>query len=132
MNEPLFKVLCLSVLIGASFSLARAQDGSVTVAPRTVMAVTVAPSAGAVVIEASTNLVDWTDVTMLFPSDAAGLFLDTQSTNYNYRFYRMRSIVSAANNLVTVNTLADLRTLSAISGNADVTLRGYYAAGDGG
>src|SRR6266498_1875834 len=75
-----------------------------SVAPATPMSLTIAPSAGAVVIEASTNLVDWTDVTMLFPSDGAGLFLDTQSTNYGFRFYRIRSILSAANNLVTVNT----------------------------
>src|SRR5438445_9317450 len=120
MNKTLIKALCLSFLAGISFSLVRAEEvsSSATVAPVAPMAVTVAPSAGAVVIEASTNLVDWADVTMLFPSDGAGLYLDTQSTNYNYRFYRMRSIVSAANNLVTVDTLADMRTLSAISGYA--------------
>src|SRR6266516_1976806 len=111
MNKPLLMMLCLSLLAGTSFSRMRADEASATIAPRTAMAVTVAPSAGAVVIEASTNLVDWTDVTMLFPNDGTGLFLDTQSTNYNYRFYRMRSIVSAANNLVTVNSLADLRAL---------------------
>ena len=136
MNRPLFKVLCLSFLAGSAPSLVRADEAPTsspaTVAPTTPMSVTIPPTAGAVVIEASTNLVDWLDVTMLFPDSGSGLFIDTQSTNHAYRFYRMRTIVSAANNLVTVGALADLRALSAVSGNADVTVRGYYAAGDGG
>src|SRR5438128_606669 len=134
MNKTLIKALCLSLLAGISFSLVRAEEvsSSASVAPGAPMSVTVAPTAGAVVIEASTNLVDWADVTMLFPDGGSGLFIDTQSTNLPYRFYRMRTIVSAANNHVTVGTLADLRALTAVSGNADVTVRGYYAAGDGG
>src|SRR5262245_43635997 len=130
MKIMLLRVFCLSLAAGSALGFVRAED--IGIAPKTVMSVTVTPSAGATVIEASTNLVDWEDVTMLFPSDGTATYLDTQSTNYNYRFYRLRSIVSAANNLVTVSTLADLRTLSAISGNADVTVRGYYAPGDGG
>jgi hypothetical protein len=132
MNRNLIKAFCVALVAANSLILARAEDGSTTVSPTTVMSVAVAPSAGAVVIEASTNLVDWTDVTMLFPSDGTGVFLDTQSTNYSFRFYRMRSIVSAANSLVTVSSFSDLRALSSVGGNADVTVRGYYSPGDGG
>jgi len=134
MNKTLIKALCLSFLAGIGFSLVRAEEvsSSATVAPVAPMSVTVAPTAGAVVIEASTNLVDWADVTMLFPDGGSGLFLGTQSTNLPYRFYRMQTIVSAANNHVAVGALADLRALTAVSGNADVAVRGYYAAGDGG
>src|SRR6266851_9507767 len=57
MNKPLLNALCVSLLAGTSSSFGRADDGSASIAPRTMMAVTVAPSAGAVVIEASTNLV---------------------------------------------------------------------------
>src|ERR1043166_3057781 len=132
MNRNLIKAFCVALVAGNTLSLGRAEDGSTPVSPTAVMSVAVAPSAGAVVIEASTNLVDWTDVTMLFPSDGTGVFLDTQSTNYSFRFYRMRSIVSAANSLVTVSSFSDLRALSSVGGNADVTVRGYYSPGDGG
>jgi len=127
MNKTLIKALCLSLLAGSSSSLVRAEEvsSSASVAPGAPMSVTVAPTPGAVVIEASTNLVDWADVTMLFPDGGSGLFIDTQSTNLPYRFYRMRTVVSAANNHVTVGTLADLRALTAVSGNADVAVLGY-------
>jgi hypothetical protein len=135
MNKSVSRAVCLSLAVGSWLNVLRAQNGSpvtTTGAPATLMAVTVAPTVGAVVVEASTNLVDWTDVTTLLPNDGTGISIDTQSTNYPYRFYRVRSVVTAANNLVLVNSMSDLRALTAVTSNADVTLRGYYTAGDGG
>src|SRR5207249_6328227 len=93
MNKTLIKALCLSFLAGISFSLVRAEEvsSSASVAPGAPMSVTVAPTAGAVVIEASTNLVDWADVTMLFPDGGSGLFIDTQSTNLPSASFGSRS-----------------------------------------
>src|SRR5690242_7752490 len=61
MNKQLRNAICLTLVSASGLSLARAQDGSPVTgsgAPATLMAVTVAPTVGAVVVEASTNLVD--------------------------------------------------------------------------
>ena len=127
MNRLLQDVLCAVVFGACVTSQARAEDGSspgslpsLSVTNGSPATMSVTGTQGAMVIEASTNLTDWTDVTMLFPNSGPGIFIDTEATNYSYRFYRVRTIISAANNIVTVNSVGDLRMLSAVSGNADI------------
>ncbi len=138
MNRVLH-LLCFAVLGACVTNRTQADDPasggqfqSLTASNSTLTTMSVVGTQGAMVIEASTNLTDWMDVTMLFPNNGTGIFIDTESTNYSSRFYRVRTIMSAANNMITVNSIADLRMLSAVSGNADIGVRGFSAFGDGG
>jgi hypothetical protein len=139
MNKFFQDMLCVAVCGAWVASRAQAEDTSSGGQFQSLMTSNGAPAVmsvvgtqGAMIVEASTNLTDWADVTMLFPNSGPGIFIDTEATNYSFRFYRVRTILSAANNHITVNSVGDLRMLSAVSGNADVTVRGYHAAGDGG
>jgi len=131
-----FGILMLSAAVGPralaqeTTSTENTQSLTATLNPSVTVAVT--GTQGAMIVEASTNFVDWTDVSVLFPNNGQGIFLDTESKNYGLRFFRIRNVVSAKNNTITVNSVHDLRLLTAATGTADMVVRGYGAAGDGG
>jgi len=46
---------------------------------------------GTYIIEASTDLLNWTPLSTNISDGGLVLFKDTAATNFNYRFYRARS-----------------------------------------
>src|SRR5687768_9044822 len=51
----------------------------------------VSPSSQPLVVEASTDLVNWTAISTVAPSTAASVVTDAQSANFPKRFYRTQS-----------------------------------------
>ena len=85
-----------------------------------------------VLIQASTNLAEWTSLGLLAPQNGAGSFADTQWKHYPSRFYRLRQGGYSSPVDLSVDTLEELTSITGVESGALVEMRGYAAPGDGG